>query len=89
VGEHFSSNACRLAEVARDHCASVQLVPTANDIDWRQLPRDGVIGISAAASTPETSVQAVVSALGARYEISVDEVESSRESAVFKPLELM
>ena len=89
VGEHFSSNACRLAEVARDHCASVQLVPTAKDIDWRQLPRDGIVGISAAASTPEASVQAVVSALGARYQVSVDELESSRESAVFKPLELM
>lgn len=88
VGEDFSSNACRLAEVAREHCPSVQLIAGPHEIDWRQLPREGVIGISAAASTPESSVQAVISALDGRYEVRVEELESAREMAVFKPLEL-
>jgi 4-hydroxy-3-methylbut-2-en-1-yl diphosphate reductase len=88
VGEQFSSNACRLAEVAREHCTNVQLVAGWEEIDWRQLPSDGTIGISAAASTPEKSVEAIIAALAQRYELSVDELESARESAVFKPLEL-
>jgi 4-hydroxy-3-methylbut-2-en-1-yl diphosphate reductase len=88
VGEQFSSNACRLAEVAAEHCASVQLVAGPEEIDWRQLPRDGVVGISAAASTPESSVEATVCALRRRYEVRLEELESARETAVFKPLEL-
>jgi 4-hydroxy-3-methylbut-2-enyl diphosphate reductase len=88
VGEQFSSNACRLAEVARAHCSSVQLVSSADEIDWNALPPHGIVGISAAASTPDSSVQAIIAALSGRYALTIDEVELSRESAVFKPLEI-
>ena len=88
VGEHFSSNACRLAEVAGAHCAAVQLVSGPAEIDWSLIPRSGTVGISAAASTPERLVQAVVAAIGERFSIAVDEVEVTRESAVFKPLRI-
>ena len=84
AGERFSSNACRLAEVARVHCGVVQLVAGPAEIDWGSLPRSGVIGITAAASTPETSVQAILSALGARYRISIEEADSEAEATVFK-----
>jgi 4-hydroxy-3-methylbut-2-enyl diphosphate reductase len=88
VGEDFSSNACRLAEVAASHCTSVQLVAGPDGIDWTELPASGTIGITAAASTPETSVQAVVSALGQRYDLRVEELGSLAESTVFKRMAL-
>ena len=86
AGERFSSNACRLAEVAEAYCGAVQLVASPDEIDWSDLPRSGSIGITAAASTPETSVQAILSALGVRYRVSVEEAGSEPEATVFKRL---
>ena len=76
AGERFSSNACRLAEVAADHCGAVQLVAAPEEIDWERLPPGGVIGITSAASTPETSVQSILSALSGRYRVRVEEAEA-------------
>lgn len=86
AGERFSSNACRLAEVAADHCNLVQLIAGPDDIDWDRLPNGGVIGITAAASTPETSVQAILNALRTRYRVDARELGSDHESTVFKRL---
>ncbi len=86
AGERFSSNACRLAEVAEVHCGAVQLVAGPDEINWSALPKSGSIGITAAASTPETSVQAILSALGVRYRIKVEEAGSEPEATVFKRL---
>ena len=86
AGEEFSSNACRLAELAKEHCDQVQLVASPDQLDWHRLPTRGVIGITAAASTPESAVQALLSALSDRFDIDVEEVESSRETTVFKRL---
>ena len=86
AGERFSSNAVRLAEVAATLCGSVQLVSSPAEIDWAKLGEAGSVGITAAASTPESSVEAIVAALGARYRVSVEEVETARESIVFKRL---
>lgn len=88
VGEQFSSNARRLAEVATLYCPSVQLIAGPGELDWTRLPLAGVVGISAAASTPEASVRLVVDALSRKFDVKFEEVETSRETAVFKPLEL-
>ena len=88
VGENFSSNARRLAEVAAEHCPEVQLVAGAGNIDWALVPANGVIGISAAASTPERSVSAVVEAIARRRHASIEEIEATRETTVFKSLAL-
>jgi 4-hydroxy-3-methylbut-2-enyl diphosphate reductase len=86
VGEHLSSHACRLAEVARVLCANVQLVAGADALDWEKVPPGGVIGITAAASTPEEAVQGVITALGGRYRVAVEEMDAPPETTVFKPL---
>lgn len=88
VGAPFSSNARRLAEVASRTCANVQLVAIPADIDWDLIPLSGTVGISAAASTPEGSVTAIIDALSDRLEVSVEEVETVIERAIFKPLEI-
>lgn len=88
AGESFSSNANRLAEVAGLLCPRVQLVAAASEIDWLELPRSGVIGLTAAASTPETTVQAIVAALAVRYRIILEEFEALRETTVFSRLKI-
>lgn len=88
VGEQFSSNARRLAEVAELHCPEVQLISGPGELDCNRLPPCGTVGISAAASTPETSVRAVIETLSQTYAVTIEEVETSRETAVFKPLEI-
>jgi 4-hydroxy-3-methylbut-2-enyl diphosphate reductase len=86
AGESFSSNANRLAEVAGASCQSVQRVAGAPEINWSKLPRGGVIGVTAAASTPETTVQEILQALSVRYRVIIEELETMRETTVFKRL---
>ena len=86
VGEGFSSNACRLAEVARLGCPEVQLVSGPDALDWASVPASGTIGITAAASTPEAAVQAIVDALASRFAISVEQRDTVSETTVFRPL---
>jgi 4-hydroxy-3-methylbut-2-enyl diphosphate reductase len=90
AGEHFSSNACRLAEVARaSGCPSVQLVAAAEEIDWALLRGRRRIGITAAASTPESVVGGILEALGKRFAVTVREAEGAAEESVFfKPLKV-
>lgn len=86
AGEQFSSNACRLAEIAREHCAEVQLIAEASALDWEKLPTGGVVGITAAASTPDSTVDGILNALSDRYEVRIEEVVSAREKTAFRRL---
>ena len=89
AGEHFSSNACRLAEVAEaSGCPSVQLVSDASKIEWERLPPNGRVGITAAASTPEIIVSGIVDALRTRYRILLEEVPATEERVDFKPVKI-
>lgn len=86
AGERFSSNACRLAEVASVSCGSVQLVSHADDVDWSMIPSSGAIGITAAASTPESVVQGIIDALAARYQLRIEQIGGLHETTIFKRL---
>lgn len=89
VGELFSSNACRLAEVARaEGCRNVQLVPDVAQLDWELLPPGGRVAITAAASTPETSVTDLIEALRGRFILSLEESGEAEDLTVFKPLRI-
>jgi 4-hydroxy-3-methylbut-2-enyl diphosphate reductase len=89
VGERFSSNASRLAEVAEaSGCPSVQLVADRHSLDWDALRCRRSIGITAAASTPEGAVAGVLDALRAHYSLVVDELSAAAESTVFKPVRI-
>ena len=89
AGEHFSSNACRLAEVAEaSGCPSVQLVSDASKLDWDRLPTGGSIGITAAASTPEIIVGGILDALRDRYRLLLEEVSAAEERVDFKPVRI-
>lgn len=87
AGEQFSSNASRLAEVARSSgCASVQLVADASHVDWSLLSGARTVALTAAASTPERTVTGIIDALCRRYDVRIEEAPHKPESAAFKPL---
>ncbi|EAQ25302.1 4-hydroxy-3-methylbut-2-enyl diphosphate reductase [Roseovarius sp. 217] len=85
VGAPNSSNSKRLVEVgARAGCTYSQLVQRATDIDWRALDGIASIGITAGASAPEVLVNEVIDAFHARYDVTVEQVETAQETVEFK-----
>jgi len=85
VGAPNSSNSRRLVEVgARAGCGYAQLVPRAAEIDWRALQGIRSLGLTAGASAPDVLVQEVIEALRARYALTVQEIETARETVEFK-----
>lgn len=85
VGAPNSSNSRRLVEVgARGGCNYAQLVQRATDIDWRALDGISSIGITAGASAPEVLINEVVDAFRARYDVTVEVVETAQENVEFK-----
>ena len=85
IGSTTSSNSKRLVEVAAKSGAKASmLVGSAEELDWAIIETSPVIGISAGASAPEYLVDGMVAALRAHYELTVEEVEITRESVVFQ-----
>jgi len=85
IGSPNSSNSRRLVEVARARgCEYAQLVGNATEIDWRALEGIATVGVTAGASAPEVLVDEVVAAFRDRYDVSVETVETARESVEFK-----
>ena len=67
-------------------CASVQLIASADELEWSLISDGGAVAITAAASTPESTVREIVDALAGRFSLQVEEVGSALEKTVFKPL---
>ncbi|MDJ0993629.1 MAG: 4-hydroxy-3-methylbut-2-enyl diphosphate reductase [Dinoroseobacter sp.] len=85
IGAPNSSNSKRLVEVGRAAgCTYAQLVQRATDIDWRALDGIGSIGITAGASAPEVLVNEVIDAFRARFDVTVEQVETAQENVEFK-----
>ncbi|WP_372570442.1 4-hydroxy-3-methylbut-2-enyl diphosphate reductase [Ruegeria jejuensis] len=85
VGAPNSSNSRRLVEVgAKAGCAYAQLVQRADQIDWRALKGIRSVGITAGASAPELLVNEVIDAFRARYDVTVEMVETAVENVEFK-----
>ncbi|MBU2866209.1 4-hydroxy-3-methylbut-2-enyl diphosphate reductase [Pacificibacter marinus] len=85
IGAPNSSNSKRLVEVgSANGCAYAQLVQRATDIDWRALTGISSIGITAGASAPEVLVNEVIDAFRARFDVTVELVETAQENIEFK-----
>jgi 4-hydroxy-3-methylbut-2-enyl diphosphate reductase len=85
VGAPNSSNSQRLVEVGhKAGCAYSQLVMRSADIDWRSLDGIKSIGITAGASAPEVLINEVIDAFKARYDVTVELVETAVEKVEFK-----
>ncbi len=76
----------RLVEVARKNgCNYAQLVQRSTDIDWRALGGAiGTVGITAGASAPEVLIEEVIDAFRARFDVTVEMVETAQENVEFK-----
>jgi len=85
IGAPNSSNSKRLVEVgASAGCRYAQLVQRAADIDWRALDGIASLGLTAGASAPEVLVNEVIDAVRARYDVTVETVETAVEDVEFK-----
>ena len=85
IGAPNSSNSRRLVEVGRAAgCSYSMLVQRATDIDWRALEGARAIGITAGASAPEVLVNEVIDAFRARYDVTLERVETAVEDIEFK-----
>ncbi|MFC3570984.1 4-hydroxy-3-methylbut-2-enyl diphosphate reductase [Paracoccus simplex] len=85
IGAPNSSNSRRLVEVgSAAGCAYSQLVMRADQIDWRAIAGARAVGVTAGASAPEVLVDEVVAAFRARYDLTVEMVETARENVEFK-----
>jgi 4-hydroxy-3-methylbut-2-enyl diphosphate reductase len=85
IGAPNSSNSRRLVEVGRKAgCAYAQLVQRAADIDWRALEGIASVGITAGASAPEELVNEVIDAFRARFDVTVEKIETATENVEFK-----
>jgi 4-hydroxy-3-methylbut-2-enyl diphosphate reductase len=85
IGAPNSSNSRRLVEVgARAGCSYAQLVQRAADIDWRAIDGVRAVGVTAGASAPEVLVNEVVEAFRARYDLTIEVVETAVERVEFK-----
>ena len=85
IGAPNSSNSKRLVEVGRAAgCAYAQLVQRADDIDWRALDGADAVGVTAGASAPEVLVNEVLDAFRARFDVTVELVETAQERVEFK-----
>lgn len=89
IGDKMSSNSNRLREIGADSGVPAYLVLQASEIDPNWLAGKQTVGITSGASTPESSVAAVVDRLRALGATSVEEVEGERETIEFSlPLEV-
>lgn len=85
IGAPNSSNSRRLVEVGRAAgCDYAQLVMRADQIDWRAMEGIRSVGVTAGASAPEVLVNEVIDAFRARYDVTVELVETARENVEFK-----
>jgi len=85
IGAPNSSNSKRLVEVGTAAgCKYSQLVQRAHDIDWRALEGVRAVGLTAGASAPEVLIEEVVSAFRARYDVTVNLIETAQENVEFK-----
>ena len=79
VGSENSSNTRALVRVARASGTPAHRVDGPASIDRRWLEGAGVVGVTAGASAPDDSVQAVVAALSAQAEVEVVRVAAEEE----------
>ena len=88
VGDTMSSNARRLVEVARAAgCAEAHLITDAAALPLDLIERATTIGLTAAASTPESAVSGVCAALSARGFV-LEEADGTVERVRFRPVSL-
>lgn len=85
IGSKTSSNSIRLVEVGlRAGAKAAHLIDDAHGIDWSWFDGISTLGLTAGASAPEDLVEAVIAACQARFGVTLQDVEVTREDVIFK-----
>ena len=85
IGSANSSNSVRLVEVAkREGVREAYLIDDATHLDLAWLDTAATVGVTAGASAPEVLVQGVIDKIAAAYDVTVQEIETARETVSFK-----
>tara|TARA_R110000764_G_scaffold14891_10_gene42523 strand:- start:4669 stop:5616 length:948 start_codon:yes stop_codon:yes gene_type:complete len=85
IGARTSSNSVRLVEVAlRAGATRAELVASAENLDWSWFDGVTTLGLTAGASAPEDLVQGVIDACRERFDVTLDSIETARETVTFK-----
>ena len=84
LGSANSSNSVRLAEVGRRAGAAGYLIDDASALDLAWLEGVDTVGVTAGASAPEVLVQGVIDKLSSRFAVTVEEIDTARETVTFK-----
>ena len=85
VGSPNSSNSVRLVEVAlRGGAADARLVDDASHVDWSWFEGVRTVGVTAGASAPEPLIQALIAAIGQRFDVTMINDPGQRETVTFK-----
>jgi 4-hydroxy-3-methylbut-2-enyl diphosphate reductase len=89
IGDRMSSNSNRLREIGAESGVPAWLVLGPGEIEPRWLHGVDCVGITSGASTPESSVQAVIARLRELGATGVEEVDGIEETIEFQlPLEV-
>jgi 4-hydroxy-3-methylbut-2-enyl diphosphate reductase len=84
IGSANSSNSVRLAEVGRRSGAQAYLIEDASVLELRWLEGARTVGVTAGASAPEVLVQGVIDKIAGAYDVTVENVDTARETVTFK-----
>ena len=84
IGSANSSNSVRLAEVGRRSGARSYLIEDASVLELRWLDGVTTVGVTAGASAPEVLVQGVIDKIAGAFEVTVEDVDTARETVTFK-----
>ncbi|KRB52060.1 MAG: 4-hydroxy-3-methylbut-2-enyl diphosphate reductase [Pseudomonadota bacterium] len=85
LGSANSSNSVRLVEVGkRSGAKGAYLIDDASGLDLAWLDDAATVGVTAGASAPEVLVQGLIDRLGEAFDVTVEEVDTVRETVSFK-----
>lgn len=85
LGSANSSNSVRLVEVGkRSGAKGAYLIDDASGLDFAWLDGASSVGVTAGASAPELLVQGLIDRLGEVFDVTVEDVETVRETVSFK-----
>jgi 4-hydroxy-3-methylbut-2-enyl diphosphate reductase len=85
LGSANSSNSVRLVEVGkRSGARGAYLIDDARGLDLAWLDGVSTVGVTAGASAPEVLVQGLIDRLDEAFDVTVEEVDTVRETVSFK-----
>lgn len=83
IGSQNSSNSKRLVDASIDIGCNSKLINSPDEIDFEMLNKFSTIGITAGASAPEILVKQVIKRISQKFEISLEEIETTKENVSF------